>query len=146
MKGRNMLALMILVLGAGASFYCYSRLSELLPMSDAQAVTKTQAVITDVHTPMVKKGETGSDVRSGVHFRFSANGMDVVGGYAPRGREKAPAVGETVPVVYLNANPKVFLEQAVYADLPRQLTMLRVMMVGFAVVAMFLPFVVMKHR
>jgi len=50
-----MLAIAILVVGSIAAFYCYTRLAELLPMSDATRIEKTNAVITKVVTPMVKK-------------------------------------------------------------------------------------------
>jgi hypothetical protein len=43
MKTRNMLALLILVGGAAASFYCYTRLAALLPMMATVSATPQMA-------------------------------------------------------------------------------------------------------
>lgn len=145
MKPRNLLAIAILILGALASFYCYTRLGELLPMSDPASVTQTEARITEVTTPMVKKNQTPSEVTSEVHFAFTVAGKAVQGGYLVRG-EALPEKGAGVPIAYLSTRPEVFLRAKDYADLPRQLTALRWMMFAFALVAMVLPFAVMKHR
>ncbi len=145
MKARNMLALAILVLGSVAAFYCYTRLAELLPMSRPDAVTRVEANITRVDTPMVKKNETVSEVTSHVKFSFEASGRTIEGGYSVRDMKHAPSKGDTTPIAYLTAKPEVFLRGADYDDLPRQLAALRWMMWGFALLAMIGPFVVMKH-
>jgi hypothetical protein len=145
MGKRNMLAVLILIGGTAAAFYSYSRLSQLLPMSDKDMVTHTQATITQVHTPMVKRGGTTSDVNNAVQFTFHAAGKDYQGHYTIRGRDKAPQMGAHVPVVYYTSRPAVFLQQTEYDDLPRQLRALRIMMIGFAMVAIIAPFGVMKH-
>lgn len=145
MKARNMLAIAILILGSIASFYCYARLNTLLPMSNPDAVTKANAVITAVHTPMVKKAQNTSDVMSNVTFHFTAQGQKIEGGYTLKDRSKAPEEGTKEPVVYLTKYPKIFLREEEYNDLPRQLSALRWMMAGFAIAAMLLPFAVMKH-
>lgn len=146
MKKRNVLALAILVLGSVASFYCYTRMNELLPMSNPEAVTKTAAKITAVDVPMVKKGQSPSDALSDVRFAFKAAGKTIEGGYLVRDQKLAPEEGAKEPVVYLTKHPEIFLRAKDYDDLPRQLTALRWMMAGFALVAMVLPFAVMKHR
>lgn len=138
-----MIAYAVLILGALASFVCYTRLSALLPMKEEAAVTRTQATVTEVTTPMIKKGEVGSDVMSQVQLRFHAGGQEVEGGYRTIRGEAAPAKGGALEVVYLTKNPRVFLRGTEYADLPRQLTMLRVMMAVFALTAMILPFVIL---
>lgn len=143
MRKRPILAYAILVIGALASFVCYTRLSNLLPMREADAVTHTQATITEVVTPMIKKDQTGSDVASRVIFRFAASGKEIVGGMSVRDRDHAPAKGDTLSVVYLTARPQVFLPAEEYAQLPHQLTVLRALMIGFALAAMVLPFVVL---
>jgi hypothetical protein len=145
MKGRNMLALIILVGGAVASFYCYTRLNQLLPMSDAAAVSKTEAHITAVNTPMVKKNQTVTEVKNDVRFAFTVHGKTYEGGYSIADRNKAPKMGAAEPVAYLTQRPDVFLRAAEYDDLPRQLKALRIMMWGFALIAMIAPFGVMKH-
>ena len=145
MGKRNMWAVLILIGGAAASFYCYSRLSQLLPMSDADMVTKVEATITAVNTPMVKKGGTTSDVNNDVRFSFHASGKEYVGGYSIKGNDKAPATGATLPVVYYTSRPAIFLRQEEYDDLPRQLRALRIMMISFALIAIIAPFGVMKH-
>lgn len=145
MKARNMLALAILVLGSLAAFYCYTRMAELLPMSNPDAVTKTHAKIIAVDTPMVKKNETVSEVTSHVKFSFEAHGKTIEGGYLVRDMKKAPEKGAKEPVVYVTANPEVFLRVKDYEDLPRQLSVLRYLMWGFALAALVLPFAVMKH-
>ena len=145
MKARNMLALIILVLGSVAAFYCYTRLAELLPMSNPDAVTRAEAKIISVDTPMVKKNETVSEVTSHVKFAFSAAGKTIEGGYLVRGIKEAPSKGDKEPVAYLTKRPEVFLRGADYDDLPRQLAALRWMMWGFALAALVLPFAVMKH-
>jgi hypothetical protein len=146
MKPRNMLAILILIAASIASFTCYTRMNELLPMSNPEAVTKAAAKITAVEVPMVKKGQSTSDVLSDVRFTFEAAGNSITGGYLVRGMELAPKVGAKEPVVYLTKHPEIFLRAKDYDDLPRQLSALRWMMVGFALVAMVLPFAVMKHR
>lgn len=146
MKKRNVLALAILVLGSVASFYCYTRMNELLPMSNPEAVTKATAKITTVDVPMVKKGQSTSDVLTDVRFTFAAAGSTITGGYLVRGMELAPKVGAKEPVVYLTKHPEIFLRAKDYDDLPRQLSALRWLMAGFALAAMVLPFAVMKHR
>lgn len=140
-----MLALAILVLGSVASFYCYTRLNAILPMSRPDAVTRAEAVIAQVRTPMVKKGQNTSDVVNEVAFHFTANGQKIEGGYSIKDRAKAPEPGAREVVFYRSDNPNIFLREAEYNDLPRQLTALRVMMVAFALIAMILPFAVMKH-
>ncbi|MFZ8406837.1 hypothetical protein ACO1L8_14435, partial [Staphylococcus aureus] len=72
MRKRPMLAYAILVIGALASFLCYTRLSHVLPMRDPQAVTHAQATITEVVTPMIKKGQVPGDVVSRITFSFDA--------------------------------------------------------------------------
>jgi hypothetical protein len=79
MKPRNLLALAILVLGSIAAFYCYTRLAELLPMSDATQVERAEARVVEVVTPMVKKGQGVSDVRSAVRLTFEASGRTIEG-------------------------------------------------------------------
>ena len=145
MGKRNMLAVLILIGGAAASFYCYARLSHVLPMSVPDLVTKTEATITQVHTPMVKKGGTTSDVNNAVQFTFHAAGKTYEGNTSIRGRDKAPEAGTKLPVVYFTSRPDIFLQQAEYDDLPRQLRALRIMMIGFALAAIIVPFGVMKH-
>ncbi|MFZ4541014.1 MAG: hypothetical protein ACOYNL_04280 [Rickettsiales bacterium] len=146
MRKRNMLAVLLLVIGAGASFYCYSRLAQLLPMSDPAAVTRTEATIVSVNTPVVKKGQTITDVVNDVRFMFTAGGKKIEGGYNLKDRTKAPEKGAKEPVAYLTARPQVFLRGAEYDTLPKQLGALRFMMWGFALAAMVLPFAVMNHR
>lgn len=141
-----MLAYAILIVGSIAAFYCYSRLAELLPMSDATMVEKTDARITEVTTPMVKKGQNTSDVVSDVRFAFTVDGKKIEGGYSVRDRSKAPEKGAVVPIAYRVDRPAIFLQAAEYDALPRQLSALRIMMWGFALVAMVLPFFVMNHR
>ncbi len=138
-----MIAYGILIIGALASFYCYTKLSALLPMRDAAAVTHADATITSVLTPMVKKGQNVSDVKSQVLFRFTVAGRDYIGGYNLSGAAALPDVGAVEPVVYLTRTPSVFLRKAEYDDLPRQLAVLRWMIGIFAVAALFLPFVVL---
>lgn len=145
MKGRNMLAILILVLGSAASFYCYTRLNDILPMSRAENVARAEAVITEVRTPMVKKNQGSNDVVNHVRFAFEASGQNIEGGYNIKGRNNAPEKGTSEPIVYRTDNPRIFLREAEYLDLPRQLTALRVMMFAFALAAMILPFAVMKH-
>lgn len=145
MKARNMLAILILILGSAASFYCYTRLNAILPMANPDAVTRAEAVVEQVRTPMVKKGQNVSDVVSEVRFHFAAQGQKIEGGYSIKGRDNAPKKGAREPVVYRNADPKIFLREAEYNDLPRQLKALRMMMVAFALAALVLPFAVMKH-
>lgn len=140
-----MLALAILVVGAGASFFCYTRLSAILPMSQPNSVTHATATIETVQTPMIKKGQSGSDVVNDVRYSFSVNEQKIEGAYTLKDRSKAPAIGDKEPIVYLSANPRVFLREEEYRDLPRQITALRVMMVAFALTALVLPFAVMKH-
>lgn len=142
---RNMLAILILIVASIASFYCYTRLSDILPMSRVENVARAEAVITQVRTPMVKKNQGTSDVVSEVRFAFEAVGQKIEGGYSIKGREKAPEKGAAEPVVYRTDNPRIFLREAEYNDLPRQLTALRVMMVAFALLALIAPFAVMKH-
>lgn len=141
-----MAAIAILIVGAAAALYCYSRLAQLLPMQDASAVKRADAVVTAVHTPMVKKTGTTSDVNNEVRFQFEVNGKRHEGFYSIRGRDKAPEVGAKEPVAYYTAQPSIFLRAAEYDDLPRQLMALRVMMAIFALAAMILPFFVMHHR
>ena len=145
MKPRNLLAVAILILGSLAAFYCYVRMAELLPMSNPDAVTKTDAKIIAVGTPMVKKNETVTEVKNAVRFAFNAGGKTIEGGYSLRDRNAAPAMGAAEPVVYVTKRPEVFLRAAEYADLPRQISALRWMMWGFALIAMIAPFMVMKH-
>jgi hypothetical protein len=145
MKARNMLAIAILILASVAAFYCYTRLAQLLPMSDAARVEKTQATITEVHTPMVKKGQSVTDVVSDVRFAFTVDGKTITGGYTVQGRDAAPAKGTTLEIAYRVDRPAVFLRGDDYADLPHQLAALRWMMWGFALIAMVMPFAVMKH-
>ncbi|MBX9726855.1 MAG: hypothetical protein K2X09_06280 [Rickettsiales bacterium] len=146
MRKRNMLAYAILIVGSIAAFYCYSRLAELLPMSDATMVEKTDARITEVITPMVKKGQSTSDVMSNVRFAFTVDGKTIEGGFSVKDREPAPKKGAVVPVAYRIDRPTIFLQAAEYDALPRQLSALRILMWGFALIAMVLPFFVMNHR
>lgn len=145
MKLRNILALLILVLGSVAAFYCYVRLADLLPMSNPDTVTRVQARIVAVDTPMVKKNQAVSDVTSHVKFAFEAAGETIEGGYLVRELKQAPNKGDKEPVAYLTNRPEVFLRAKDYDDLPRQLAALRWMMWGFALAALVLPFAVMKH-
>jgi hypothetical protein len=140
-----MLALAVLVIGAVAAFYCYSRLAELLPMSDASRVEKIDARITHVTTPMVKKGQGTTDVMSDVRFVFAAEGKTIEGAFRVKDRSKAAEIGATVPIAYRIGHPEIFLQAADYDALPRQLSALRWMMWGFALLAMIGPFAVMKH-
>lgn len=146
MKARNMLAYAILIIGSIAAFYCYSRLAELLPMSDAAMVEKAGAVVTDVTTPMVKKGQGTSDVMSDVRFAFTVDGKKIEGGYSVRDRDGAPKKGEVVPVAYRIDRPEIFTRAAEYESLSRELSVLRIMMWVFALIAMVLPFFVMNHK
>lgn len=141
-----MLAYAILILGSIAAFYCYSRLSDLLLMRDATMVEKADAVITDVTTPMVKKGQNTSDVVSDVRFAFTVDGKKIDGGYSIKDRSAAPEKGGVVPIAYRIDNPKIFLHAAEYDALPRELLALRILMWAFALGAMVLPFLVMNHR
>ena len=145
MKPRNLLALLILVLGSIVAFYCYTRLAELLPMSDASRVEKTDARVVSVTTPMVKKGGAASTVVSEVRFAFTAHGKKIEGGYSIKDRAMAPKKGTKEPVAYRTDNPTIFLRAAEYDALPRQLSALRAMMWVFALIAMIAPFAVMKH-
>jgi hypothetical protein len=145
MKARNILALLILVLGSLAAFYCYMRLAELLPMSNPDAVTRAEAKIISVDTPMVKKNETVSEVTSHVKFAFKADGKTIEGGYLVRDLKHAPKKGDKEPIAYRTQRPEVFLRAKDYDDLPRQLAALRWMMWGFALSALVVPFAVMKH-
>jgi hypothetical protein len=145
MRKRNMLAVLILIGGAAASFYCYARLSQLLPMGDKDMVTPTVATVTAITTPMVKKGGSVSDVTNDVRFAFHAAGKTYQGGYNVKGRDKAPEMGAIVHVVYYTSRPNIFLRQEEYDDLPRQLKALRLMMITFALIAIVAPFGVMKH-
>lgn len=140
-----MLAIAILVGASLAAFFCYSRLAQLLPMSDASLVEKTQAAITEVRTPMVKKGQSTSDVVNDVRFTFRVDGTTIEGGYSIKDRNKAPEKGMKLPIAYRIDRPQVFLRGPEYDDLPRQLRALRLMMWGFALAAMVLPFAVMNH-
>ena len=141
-----MLAYAILIVGSIAAFYCYSRLAELLPMSDATMVEKTDARIIAVTTPMVKKGQNTSDVVSDVRFAFTVDGRTIEGGYSVKDRNAAPKKGAVLTVAYRIDRPQIFLPLAEYEALPRQLTALRIMMWAFALIAMVLPFFVMNHR
>lgn len=141
-----MLAYAILIFGSLAAFYCYTRLAELLPMSDATLVEKADARITEVITPMVKKGQGTSDVMSEVRFAFTVDGKTIEGGFSVKGRTLAPEKGSVVPVAYRIDRPSVFLQMEQYEALPRELMALRVMMWGFALAAMVLPFAVMNHK
>lgn len=145
MKGRNVLALVILVVGAAASFYCYTRLNQLLPMQDESAVTRTTATVGELHIPLVKKGQSRSDVKSDVNFSFEVAGQTYHGSYSLKGADKAVTHGMSEPIVYLTQHPSIFLREAEYNDLPRQLHALRWMMMAFGLAAMLLPFAVMKH-
>jgi hypothetical protein len=145
MKPRNLLAIAILVLGSLAAFYSYTRLAELLPMSDPMLVEQTEAVVTEVTTPMVKKGQGVSDGVSAVRFTFEASGRTIEGGYSIKGRDAAPEKGAAVPIAYRIDRPEIFLPAADYDALPRELAGLRWMMWIFALVAMIAPFAVMKH-
>ncbi len=145
MGKRNILAVTILIGGTAASFYCYARLAQLLPMSDADAVTHVEATITKVSAPMVKKGENTSDVNNDVYFMFQAAGSDYTGNYSVRGYDKAPERNTKLPVVYYTSRPAIFLQQAEYDDLPQQLQVLRILMISFALVAIIAPFGVMRH-
>lgn len=138
-----MLAYGILIIGALASFYCYTKLSALLPMRDPAAVTHADAHITNVQTPMVKKGQSVSDVTSQVTFSFHVGERDYLGGYSVRHPQPLPKVGAAEPVVYVTQHPAIFLRAEEYKTLPRQLTALRWMIGIFAIAAMFLPFVVL---
>lgn len=140
-----MLAIAILVLGSIAAFYCYTRLAELLPMSDATRVERAEARVVEVTTPMVKKGQGVSDGVSEVRFTFEASGRTIEGGYSIKGRDAAPEKGAGVPVAYRIDRPEIFLRAAEYDALPRELSALRWMMWIFALIAMIAPFGVMKH-
>lgn len=145
MHTRNKAAIAILVLGAVASFYCYTRLNAILPMSNPDAVTKIDAVIAEVHTPMVQKNQTVSEVQNDVRFIFRVEGKTIEGGYTLKDRNAAPKAGAKETIVYLTKNPRVFLRAEEYNDLPRQLSVLRILMMVFALAAIVLPFGVMKH-
>lgn len=138
-----MLAYGILIIGALASFYCYTKLAALLPMRDESAVTHADAQITSVQTPMVKKGQSVSDVTSQITFRFQVGERDYLGGYSVRHPQAVPEVGAAEPVVYVTRQPSIFLRAEEYKTLPRQLAALRWMIGIFAVIALFLPFVVL---
>ena len=129
MAKRNMVAVMILIVGSMASFYSYSRLSQLLPMSDADRVTKTQATITQVPDE--------------VRFTFQAAGKEYTGSYTRQDHDTT--IGTKVPVVYYTSRPNIVLQQKEYDALPGELRMLRIMMFGFALTAVIAPFGVMKH-
>lgn len=146
MKGRFMIAVVVFIVGIVAAGYCYVRLQAILPMGDPQAVTAVQAVIQSVHTPMIKKGQNGSDSVSEVRFAFEVQGRSIEGAYTVKGRTAAPMQGAEEPVVYLTADPQVFLRAAEYQDLPRQLMALRVMMVVFALAALVVPAVLMRQH
>jgi hypothetical protein len=145
MKGRFMLIVILFLAAAGAAFYCNYRLGQIAPMADAGAVVKTDAVITQVYTPMVKKNETTSEVVNQITFAFTVDGKEIIGGYELRDRNKAPELGTKEPVVYLAADPAVFLRAGEYEDLPRQLTALKVMRVLFGIAALGLP-LLMRRR
>ena len=145
MKSRNLLAIAILVLGSIAALYSYSRLAQLLPMSDPGRIETTQAVITDITAPMIKKGESSSDVASHVRLAFKASGRTITGGYTLTGREQVPEKNAHVDVAYRVDRPEVFLRATEYEELPRELSALRWMMWIFALIAMIAPFAVMKH-
>ena len=146
MKSRNLLAVLILIGGTAASYHCYTRLTQLVPMSNPEAVTKAEATITAIRTPTIKKGETTSDLKHNVHYRFQAGGKPYDGGYDVRGSDAVPDVGDMEHVVYYTKRPIIHLREAEYIDLPRQLGALRIMMLAFALAAIVLPFGVMNHR
>jgi hypothetical protein len=133
------------ILSIGAAFYCYMRLQHLTPMRDPARVTRANATITEVITPMVQKGQSTSDVVNQIRFRFEVDGHEVLGGYSLRDRSKAPEVGAVVLIVYLTARPSIFLQADAYASLPRQLMALRVMAVLFTVAAFALVIVGQSH-
>ncbi len=146
MRKRNMLAYAILIVGSIAAFYCYSRLSDILPMGDATRIEKTDARVTKVTTPTVKTGQSVSDVASEVGFAFTVDGKKIEGSFSIRGGEATPKKGETVPVAYRIDRPEIFLRAAEYEGLPRELAALRILMWVFALGAMILPFFVMNHK
>lgn len=141
-----MLAYAILIVGSIAAFYCYSRLSDILPMGDASLVEKTDARVTKVTTPTVKTGQSVSDVASEVSFAFTVDGTTIEGSYTVKGRDAAPKKGDAVPVAYRIDRPEIFLRAAEYDGLPRELLALRILMWVFALGAMVLPFFVMNHK
>lgn len=141
-----MLAYAILIVGSIAAFYCYSRLSDILPMGDASLVEKTDARVTKVRTPMVKTGQSVSDVANEVGFAFTVDGSTIEGSYTVKGRDAAPKKGDAVPVAYRIDRPEIFLRAAEYEGLPRELAALRILMWVFALGAMVLPFFVMNHK
>lgn len=146
MKAGNMLAYAILIFGSLAAFYCYSRLSDILPMSDATLIEKTDAHVTVVRTPMVKTGQSARDVASEVVFAFTVDGKTIEGSFFIKSGGAAPKKGDAVPVAYRIDRPSVFLQVAEYEALPRELMVLRILMWVFALGAMVLPFFVMNHR
>lgn len=141
-----MLAYAILIVGSIAAFYCYSRLSDILPMGDATLIEKTDAHVTAVRTPMVKTGQSVSDVASEVAFAFTVDGKKIEGSFSIKVGEAAPKKGEAVPVAYRIDRPEIFLRGAEYDALPRELMALRILMWVFALGAMVLPFFVMNHN
>lgn len=141
-----MLAYAVLIVGSIAAFYCYSRLSDILPMGDATLVEKTDAHVTAVRTPMVKTGQSARDVVSEVGFAFTVDGKTIEGSFSVTGGEAAPKKGELVPVAYRIDRPEIFLRAAEYEGLPRELMALRILMWVFALGAMVLPFFVMNHN
>ena len=141
-----MLAYAILIVGSIAAFYCYSRLSDILPMGDASLVEKTDARVTELRTPTVKTGQSVSDVASEVGFAFTVDGTTIEGSYTVKGRDATPNKGDVVPLAYRIDNPKIFLHAAEYQGLPRELLALRILMWVFALGAMVLPFFVMNHK
>ena len=145
MDRRNRLAVAILIGGALASFLCYQRISELVPMSVPDMVTSTQATVTQVHIPMVKKGGTTGEATNTVRFTYQAAGKRYDGTMSIRDHDNPPEMGAKLPVVYFTRQPDIVLQQAEYDDLPRELRVLRILMIVFALTAIIAPFAVMKH-
>lgn len=144
MKGRFMLILVLFFCFAGASYYCSYRLGQIAPMQ-TQPVVKTDATITQVYTPMVKKNETTSEVVNQITYAFTVDGREYTGGYELRDRNKAPELGAKEPIVYLASNPAVFLRAGEYDDLPRQITALKVMMWLFGLASLGVPLLLRKR-
>jgi hypothetical protein len=141
-----MLAYAILIVGSIAAFYCYSRLSDILPMGDATLIEKTDARVMKVTTPMVKTGQSARDGASEVGFAFTVDGKSIEGSFSITGGEAIPKKGEAVPVAYRIDRPEIFLRATEYEGLPRELSALRILMWVFALGAMVLPFFVMNHK
>lgn len=141
-----MLAYGILVVGALASFYCYTRLAALLPMRDPTNVTEAQARVTKISQKTIQKSQVQSDVPATVDFQFTVQDHVYHGSYKVRATEKMPVPGDVEPIAYVTAAPNVFLRLDEYRRIPSQLTALRAMLAAFALAAMVLPFVVLARR